>query len=145
LIERVRGSRFRAAPEHREDFARADRQLQRSTDRTGLARAASANRQTLVVAAQRANTKCEGSRNRGLHLKAARWSVGVPALSHVANSKRFLLKSLDVLLSAPRYPTGNASLFAAHGATLIVLFASVLSFVGQRKNVRRIDVESYLR
>ena len=60
LIDRVRGSRFRAAPGRREDFAGADRQLQRSTDRTGLARAASANRQALVVAAQRANTNVRG-------------------------------------------------------------------------------------
>ncbi len=60
LIDRVRGSHFRAARGRREDFARADRQLHRSTDRTGLARAASANRQALLVAAQRANTNVRG-------------------------------------------------------------------------------------
>ena len=62
LIDWVRGSRFRAAPGRREDFARADRQLQRSTDRTGLARAASANRQAPVVAAQRANANVSGQK-----------------------------------------------------------------------------------
>src|SRR5208283_4597022 len=59
LIDWVRGSRFRAAPGRREDFARADRQLQRST---GLARAASANRQAPVVAAQRANANVRGQK-----------------------------------------------------------------------------------
>jgi len=56
LIDRVRGSLFRAVPEHREDFAKAARQLQRSTDRIGLARAASANRRAQVVGIRRANT-----------------------------------------------------------------------------------------
>jgi hypothetical protein len=52
------------------------------------------------------------------------------------------LKSLDLLLSAHRDPSGKATLFAAHGATLIDLFASFLPFFWQRRNVRRIDVKS---
>jgi hypothetical protein len=49
---------------------------------------------------------------------------------------------LAVLLSAHRYPSGDASLFAAHGESLIVLFALFLLSFGQRKNVRRTGVES---
>jgi len=60
LIDRVRGSLFRAARGRREDFAEAVRQLLRRTDRTGLARTASANRQALVVAAERANANVRG-------------------------------------------------------------------------------------
>jgi len=43
------------------------------------------------------------------------------------------LNSLAVLLSAHRYPSGDASLFAAHGESLIVLFALFLLSFGQRK------------
>jgi hypothetical protein len=53
LIDRARGSLFRAARVHREDFARADRQFQRSGDRTGIPRIE--NRQAFVVA-ERGNT-----------------------------------------------------------------------------------------
>ena len=53
LIDRVRGSLFRAARVHREDFAKADRQFQRSGDRTGIPRIE--NRQAFVVA-ERGNT-----------------------------------------------------------------------------------------
>jgi hypothetical protein len=49
---------------------------------------------------------------------------------------------LDVLLSARRYPSGKTSLFAAHVAPLIVLFALFLSLFGHRKDVRRIDVKN---
>jgi hypothetical protein len=68
-----------------------------------------------------------------LHLKAARWSVGAPALSHVANGKHFFSKFL--LLPAHRYPSGKTSLFAAHGAPLIVLFALFLTFFRQKKAI----------
>jgi hypothetical protein len=60
LIDRVRGSLFRAAPEHREDFAKADRQFQKRTDRAGLARFEPENRQALVVGIRRANTNVRG-------------------------------------------------------------------------------------
>jgi hypothetical protein len=140
LIDRVRGSRFRAVPEHREDFARADRQLQRSTDRTGLARAASANRQALVVAAQRANTKARGKKLR-IAFDGGRMEGPEPLPSHMSRiASVFFSNSLAVLLSAHRYPSGGASLFAAHGE--IVLFALFLLSFGQRKNVRRTGVES---
>jgi hypothetical protein len=56
LIERVRGSRFRAVRRHREDFAKADRHFQKRTDRDGLTRFEPENRQALVVGIQRANT-----------------------------------------------------------------------------------------
>jgi len=60
LIDRVRGPLFRAAPEHREDFAKADRQFQRSGDRTGFA--CTENRQALIVGVRRANAEL-GSTN----------------------------------------------------------------------------------
>jgi hypothetical protein len=60
LIDRVRSSLFRAALGRREEFADTVRLLQRSSDRSGLARAASANRQAPVVAAQRANANVKG-------------------------------------------------------------------------------------
>jgi hypothetical protein len=56
LIDRVRGSRFRAARGRREDFAKADRQFQKRTDRAGLARFEPENRKALVVGIRRANT-----------------------------------------------------------------------------------------
>ena len=56
LIERVRGSLFRAAPEHREDFPKADCQPQKNIDRFGVARFESENRQASVVDIRRANT-----------------------------------------------------------------------------------------
>ena len=56
LIDRVRGSRFRAARGRREDFAKADRQFQKRTDRAGLARFEPENGQALVVGIRRANT-----------------------------------------------------------------------------------------
>jgi hypothetical protein len=43
------------------------------------------------------------------------------------------LKSLDVLLSGQRDLSGKPTLFATHGAMLIVLFASFLPFFGQKK------------
>ncbi|MGO9720003.1 MAG: hypothetical protein ACLPOA_05335 [Methylocella sp.] len=56
MIERVRGSRFRAVPEHREEFAKADRQSEKRTDRAGLARFEPENGQASVVGIRRANT-----------------------------------------------------------------------------------------
>ena len=56
LIERVRGSRFRAVLRHREDFANADCQFQKNNDRFGVARFASGNRQASVVGIRRAYT-----------------------------------------------------------------------------------------
>jgi len=63
-------------------------------------------------------------------------------MSNVADSKRFFGGSLAVPLSARHYPSGKTSLYAAHAAPLIVLFALFLSLFGQRKDVRRIDVEN---
>src|SRR5208283_3629057 len=56
LIERVRGSRFRAVLRHREDFAKADCQPQKNIDRFDVARFESGNRQASVVGIWRANT-----------------------------------------------------------------------------------------
>ena len=56
LIERVRGSRFRAVLRHREDFAKAHCQPQENIDRFGVARFESENGQASVVGIRRANT-----------------------------------------------------------------------------------------